>query len=51
MAKTRITRGKLLAAAAPLAAIPLVGKLAFDDNATAGGHDHSSHSDPTARAR
>ena len=43
MAKTRLTRGKLLAAAAPLAAVPLVGKLAFDGDATAAGHDHSSH--------
>ena len=30
MTKTRLTRGKLLAAAAPLAAVPLVGKLALD---------------------
>jgi len=30
MTKTRLTRGKLLAAAAPLAAAPLVGKLALD---------------------
>jgi FtsP/CotA-like multicopper oxidase with cupredoxin domain len=43
MTKTRLTRGKLLAAAAPLAAVPLVGKLAFDSDAAAGGHDHSSH--------
>jgi FtsP/CotA-like multicopper oxidase with cupredoxin domain len=43
MAKTRLTRGKLLAAAAPLAAIPIAGKLALGDSATAGGHDHSSH--------
>src|SRR5688572_10060052 len=43
MAKNRLTRGKLLAAAAPLAAIPLAGKLAFDDDATAGRHDHASH--------
>ena len=33
MAKTRLTRGKLLAAAAPLAAVPLVGKLALDASA------------------
>jgi FtsP/CotA-like multicopper oxidase with cupredoxin domain len=44
MAKTRFSRGKLLAAAAPLAAVPIVGKLALDDDAVAGGHDHSSHS-------
>ena len=43
MPKTRLTRGKLLAAAAPLAAVPLVGKLALDSDAAAGGHDHSSH--------
>jgi FtsP/CotA-like multicopper oxidase with cupredoxin domain len=43
MAKTRLTRGKLLAAAAPLAAAPIVGKLAFDNDAAAGRHDHSSH--------
>ena len=43
MSNTRLTRGKLLAAAAPLAAIPIAGKLALGDNATAGGHDHSSH--------
>jgi FtsP/CotA-like multicopper oxidase with cupredoxin domain len=34
----------LLAAAAPIAAAPLVGKLALDGSAQAGGHDHSSHS-------
>ena len=44
MSKTRLTRRKLLAAAAPLAAAPLVSKLAFDGQAEAGGHDHSSHS-------
>jgi FtsP/CotA-like multicopper oxidase with cupredoxin domain len=45
MPKTRLTRGKLLAAAAPLAAAPLVGKLVLDGQAAgAGGHDHSSHS-------
>ena len=50
MAKTRLTRGKLLAAAAPLAAVPLVGKLAFDGDAAAGGHDHSSHDHSRALA-
>src|SRR5918996_4590493 len=44
MAKNRLTRRKLLAAAAPLAAAPFVGKLALDGTAEAGGHDHSSHS-------
>jgi FtsP/CotA-like multicopper oxidase with cupredoxin domain len=43
MAKKGLTRRKLLAAAAPLAAAPLVGKLALDSRAEAGGHDHSSH--------
>ena len=44
MSKKTLTRGKLLAAAAPLAAVPIVGKFAFDGQAEAGGHDHSSHS-------
>jgi FtsP/CotA-like multicopper oxidase with cupredoxin domain len=45
MPKSRLTRRKLLAAAAPLAAAPLVGKLMLDGQAAeAGGHDHSSHS-------
>jgi FtsP/CotA-like multicopper oxidase with cupredoxin domain len=39
----KLTRGKLLAAAAPLAAAPLVGKLAFEGTAEAGPHDHTSH--------
>jgi manganese oxidase len=43
---TKLSRRKLLAAAAPLAAAPLVGKLALDGQAEAGGHDHSSHSHP-----
>jgi FtsP/CotA-like multicopper oxidase with cupredoxin domain len=43
MAKSRITRRKLIAAAAPLAAVPLVGKLALEGNAEASGHDHSAH--------
>ena len=50
MAKTRLTRGKLLAAAAPLAAVPLVGRLAFEGDAAAGGHDHSSHDHSRALA-
>ncbi len=44
MTKRKLTRGKLLAAAAPLAAAPLVGKLALDGRAEASPHDHSSHS-------
>ena len=43
MTKRTLTRGKLLAAAAPLAAAPLVGKLALDGRAEASSHDHSSH--------
>jgi FtsP/CotA-like multicopper oxidase with cupredoxin domain len=43
MAKNRLTRRKLLAAAAPLAAAPLVAKLALDGSADAAGHDHSAH--------
>ena len=43
MAK-RLTRRALLAAAAPVAAAPLVGKLAFGGTgAAAAGHDHSAH--------
>ncbi|HWQ24582.1 MAG TPA: multicopper oxidase domain-containing protein [Gaiellaceae bacterium] len=42
MAKKRLTRGRLLAAAAPLAAAPLVGKLALDGRETA-AHDHAGH--------
>ena len=42
MTKSRLTRRRLLAAAAPLAAAPLVGKLAFDGTAEAGGHDHAA---------
>ena len=45
MTKTRLTRGKLLAAAAPLAAAPLVGKLALEANAAPSAHDHSNHGD------
>ncbi|MEX0850532.1 MAG: hypothetical protein WD015_03425, partial [Gaiellaceae bacterium] len=43
MTKKSLTRRKLLAAAAPFAAAPLVGKLVLDGTAEAGGHDHSSH--------
>ena len=41
MAKTRLTRGKLLAAAAPLAAVPLVGQARARRERRAAGHDHS----------
>ena len=43
MPNTRLTRGKLLAAAAPLAAVPIVGKLALGNEAAAGGPDPSTH--------
>jgi hypothetical protein len=48
MTKRRLTRGKLLAAAAPFAAAPLVGKLALDAGADTGGHDHSARGRTTA---
>ena len=44
MPKSRLTRRRLLAAAAPIAVVPIVGKLALDGQAEAGGHDHSAHS-------
>ena len=43
MPNSRITRRKLLAAAAPIAAAPLVGKLAIEGRAEAAGHEHASH--------
>jgi FtsP/CotA-like multicopper oxidase with cupredoxin domain len=43
MAKARLTRGRLLAAAAPLAAVPFVGKAALAGDAPASAHDHSGH--------
>ena len=48
MPKTVFTRRRLLATAAPLAAAPLVAKLALDGTAEAqpGAHDHAHH-DPT----
>ena len=39
MTKKRFTRGKLLAAAAPVAAAPLVGQLALDASADTGGQE------------
>ena len=39
----RFTRRGLFAAAAPIAAAPIVGKLAFGESAGATGHDHASH--------
>ncbi len=37
------TRRGLLAAAAPIAAAPIVGKLAFGSSAVAAGHEHAAH--------
>ena len=46
MTKKKLTRGKLLVAAAPLAVAPIVGKLALGESAEAGsGHDHASHAE------
>ena len=42
MAK-KLTRRGLLAAAAPIAAVPIVQKLAFGQSAAAAAHDHSKH--------
>jgi FtsP/CotA-like multicopper oxidase with cupredoxin domain len=42
MSKSRLTRRRLLGAAAPLVAAPLVGKLALDGTAEAGGHEHGT---------
>ncbi len=39
----KFTRKRLLAAAAPLAAVPVAAKLAVGGEAQAGGHDHSQH--------
>ena len=43
MAKPRLTRRRLLAAAAPLAAAPLVGRFALDKGAGAAGASHAGH--------
>ena len=43
MAKSRLTRRRLLAAAAPLAAAPLVGRFALDEGAGAAGASHAGH--------
>jgi FtsP/CotA-like multicopper oxidase with cupredoxin domain len=39
----KLSRKQLLAASAPLLGAPVLGKLAFDGEATASGHDHSRH--------
>ncbi len=43
MTKPRLTRRRLLAAAAPLAAAPLVGRFALDEGAGAAGASHAGH--------
>ena len=43
MTKSRLTRRRLLAAAAPLAAAPLVGRFALDEGAGAAGAGHAVH--------
>lgn len=43
MPKPRLTRRRLLAAAAPLAAAPLVGRFALDAGAGAAGAGHAGH--------
>ncbi len=43
MAKSRLTRRRLLAAAAPLAAAPLVGRFVLDEGAGAAGANHAGH--------
>jgi FtsP/CotA-like multicopper oxidase with cupredoxin domain len=43
MAKNRFTRGRLLAGAAPLAAAPVLGKLAFGGDAEAASQEHAHH--------
>ncbi len=43
MPKPRLTRRRLLAAAAPLAAAPLVGRFALDEGAGAAGASHAGH--------
>jgi FtsP/CotA-like multicopper oxidase with cupredoxin domain len=48
MAKRLLTRRALFAVAAPIAAAPIVDKLAFGQGASASGHDHSSHRHLTA---
>ena len=50
MAK-RFTRRGLLAAAAPIAAVPIVEKLAFGQSAVGRRHDHSSHRHLAAATR
>src|SRR6266545_3296584 len=43
MAKSRLTRGRLLAGAAPLAAAPVLGKLAFGGDAAAAEREPQGH--------
>lgn len=46
MAKARLTRRRLLCAAAPLAAAPLVGRFVLDEGAEAAGASHAGHAAP-----
>ena len=46
MAKSGFTRRKLLAAAAPIAAAPIVGKLALEGTAEAGPRGEATHIHP-----
>ena len=46
MPKRTLTRRRLLAAAAPLAAAPVVARLALDDEAAAKAHDHATDHRP-----
>ena len=48
MTNSRITRRRLLAAAAPLAAVPVLARYGFDSTAEAAGHDHGSHRMPSS---
>jgi FtsP/CotA-like multicopper oxidase with cupredoxin domain len=50
MAKSSFTRRKLLAAAAPLAAAPVVARYAVDSPPAAAGSEHGAHSHHTASA-
>jgi FtsP/CotA-like multicopper oxidase with cupredoxin domain len=45
---SRLTRRRLLAAAAPLAVAPVLAKYGLDSTAQAAGHDHGSHAMPAS---
>ena len=50
MANSKLTRRRLLAAAAPLAAAPVLAKYGFDATAQAAGHDHGNSPMPASHA-